>query len=188
VTQPLQRRVLLRDEIETPLGRLVVLAEETGALRLVGWLDDHDRAHRDLAGYATDTRFELRSAPNPGGASVALLAYFDGVLDAIDRLQVADFGTPFQQRVWRELRTIRNGETQSYAALAQRIGAPNAMRAVGLANGKNPINLVVPCHRVIGANGNLTGYGGGLTRKRWLLTHERALPAIELPFAELPRS
>ena len=183
MTSPLP---LLRDELDTPLGRLIVITEETGALRMAGWLDTHDRASHQLAGYLDETRFVLRAAPNPGGASRALAAYFEGELAAIDALVVADIGTPFQRQVWRGLRKIPCGKTLSYAELAGRISHPTAVRAVGLANGANPIGVVVPCHRVIGANGTLTGYGGGLHRKRWLLAHERALPELELPFAGAP--
>lgn len=101
-----------------------------------------------------------------------LQAYFAGELRDFD-LPLAAEGTPFQQRVWRALCDIAYGETISYGELARRIGQPTASRAVGLANGQNPIAIVVPCHRVIGADGSLTGYGGGLERKRWLLAHER---------------
>ena len=101
-----------------------------------------------------------------------LQAYFAGALREFE-LPLAAAGTPFQQRVWRALCEIPYGETISYGELARRIGQPKAARAVGLANGRNPISIVVPCHRVIGANGSLTGYGGGLERKRWLLAHER---------------
>jgi methylated-DNA-[protein]-cysteine S-methyltransferase len=100
-----------------------------------------------------------------------LQAYFAGELREFE-LPLAAEGTPFQQRVWRALCDIPYGETISYGELARRIGQPTASRAVGLANGQNPIAIVVPCHRVIGANGTLTGYGGGLERKRWLLAHE----------------
>jgi len=103
-----------------------------------------------------------------------LEAYFDGELSALDTIPVLAKGTPFQQQVWTALRTIPAGTTLSYSALAQQIGRPTAVRAVGLANGSNPIGVVVPCHRVIGANGTLTGYGGGINRKSWLLTHEGA--------------
>ena len=100
-----------------------------------------------------------------------LQAYFAGELRDFE-LPLAAEGTPFQQHVWRALCDIPYGETISYGELARRIGQPKASRAVGLANGQNPISIVVPCHRVIGANGSLTGYGGGLERKRWLLAHE----------------
>jgi methylated-DNA-[protein]-cysteine S-methyltransferase len=104
--------------------------------------------------------------------SSALSAYFDGELSAIDRLTVATGGTEFQKSVWRALRAIPCGETISYATLAERVGRPKAVRAVGHANGDNPVSVVVPCHRVIGTSGSLTGYGGGIARKRWLLAHE----------------
>jgi methylated-DNA-[protein]-cysteine S-methyltransferase len=105
-------------------------------------------------------------------------AYFAGNRAALDDLQTATNGTPFQRKVWAALRTIEAGETVSYGTLAVRIGQPTAARAVGLANGQNPIAIVVPCHRVIGADASLTGYGGGIERKRWLLAHEAcaALP------------
>ncbi|HMA45123.1 MAG TPA: methylated-DNA--[protein]-cysteine S-methyltransferase, partial [Gemmatimonadales bacterium] len=95
---------------------------------------------------------------------------------AVFDLPLAAAGTPFQQRVWRALRQIPFGATESYAGLARRLGAPAAARAVGAANGQNPIPIIVPCHRVIGADGDLTGFGGGLERKRWLLAHEGAIP------------
>ena len=96
-------------------------------------------------------------------------------LDALDTLPVDAGGTPFQREVWTALRAIPAGTTWSYKRLADRIARPAAVRAVGLANGANPLGIVVPCHRVIGADGSLTGYGGGLARKRWLLEHEGAL-------------
>lgn len=175
---------LLRDEIDTPLGRLVLLTDEAGALHQVGWVDGHRRAtRRGLATDAIDPRQRVSAADDPGGASAALSRYFAGELTAIDGLAVASIGTPFERDVWRVLRTIPCGVTLSYAELALQIRRPSAVRAVGLANGANPICIVVPCHRVIGADGTLTGYAGGLERKRWLLAHERALPALELPFA-----
>ena len=174
---------LLRDELDTPIGRLALLANEAGELHMVGWVDERRRVTRGLMPGAVDARYRVLAASNPGGASDALRAYFDGELAAIDALPVASIGTPFQREVWRALRQIRCGSTLSYGELARRIANPSAVRAVGLANGQNPIGVVVPCHRVIGADGTLTGYGGGIERKRWLLAHERALPALELPFA-----
>jgi methylated-DNA-[protein]-cysteine S-methyltransferase len=179
---------LLRDELETPIGRLALLVDESGALHQLGWLDERRRATRALAPGAIDPQRRICNAHNPGGASEALSAYFAGDLAAIDTLAVASIGTPFQREVWHALRAIRCGSTLSYGELARRIRHPNAVRAVGLANGQNPIGIVVPCHRVIGADGTLTGYGGGLDRKRWLLAHERALPALELPFPARPIS
>ena len=100
--------------------------------------------------------------------------YFRGQLDALDSLPVDTGGTPFQRRVWEVLRTIPAGKTLSYLEVARRMGAAEAVRAVGAANGANPVAIVIPCHRVIGADGRLVGYGGGLDRKRWLLAHEKA--------------
>jgi methylated-DNA-[protein]-cysteine S-methyltransferase len=102
----------------------------------------------------------------------AVEAYFGGDLTAFDAVVVKTGGTVFQQAVWAALRAIPAGETRSYGQLAAAIGSPRAVRAVGLANGSNPVGVIVPCHRVIGANGTLTGYAGGLERKRWLLAHE----------------
>jgi len=117
---------------------------------------------------------ELTPATGVSAARRALEAYFAGDLSAIDDLPVMTTGTAFQSEVWAALRDIPAGSTTSYGALAARIGRPKAVRAVGLANGANPIGVVVPCHRVIGADASLTGYGGGLDRKRWLLAHEGA--------------
>lgn len=161
---------LLLDYVETPLGRFVLVADEDGRLRAAGWVDSHARMERQLCAYSAERSISL--TPNPGGCSAVLRAYFAGDLGAIDRLPVAAGGTDFQRAVWRALREIPYGETRSYAALARHIGHPAAVRAVGLANGSNPIAIVVPCHRVIGSDGSLTGYGGGLPRKRWLLEHE----------------
>lgn len=113
------------------------------------------------------------AAPFPE-AKRQLDAYFAGTLTRFD-LPLSAPGTPFQRRVWEELRRIPYGQTVSYGELAERIGSPNASRAVGLANGRNPLFLVVPCHRVIGANGKLTGYGGGISRKAALLDYEAAV-------------
>ncbi|HVL68709.1 MAG TPA: methylated-DNA--[protein]-cysteine S-methyltransferase [Vicinamibacterales bacterium] len=122
--------------------------------------------HRWYPGEAVEHRRD------PAGAATALAKYFSGRLDAFDGIEVELNGTAFQQRVWTALRSIRPGRTASYADIAGLIGAPSAVRAVGAANGANPIAVVVPCHRVIGSNGTLTGYGGGLRRKEWLLRHE----------------
>jgi methylated-DNA-[protein]-cysteine S-methyltransferase len=175
---------LLLDEIETPLGSLVMVVDETFALYQLAFRDGHRKRERSPS---AATEAAATHASNPGGVSDALRAYFDGELSAIDELVDNVVGTPFQRRVWAALRTIPCGTTLSYSELARRIGNPGAVRAVGLANGANPVSIVVPCHRVIGADGTLTGYGGGLERKRWLLAHERALPKLELPFAESTR-
>lgn len=115
------------------------------------------------------------SAADPFGLVSRIRAYFAGQLSAIDDIETDGGGTAFQRRVWAELRLIPTRVTISYAELARRLGDPKATRAVGTANGRNPISIVVPCHRVIGADGSLTGYGGGVDRKRWLLVHEGAL-------------
>ena len=114
----------------------------------------------------------LRTRAPFDAAREQLDAYFAGELEAFD-LDLAPHGTPFQLRVWDELRRIPFGQTISYSQLARRLGDAKLVRAVGLANGRNPISIIVPCHRVIGASGNIVGYAGGLDRKRWLLAHER---------------
>jgi methylated-DNA-[protein]-cysteine S-methyltransferase len=161
------------DSIDTPIGRLFIVADDSGNLRSAGWIEhEADVLHQLQAYYGADG-FEIQSSYNPHGLSDAFRNYFAGQLNAIDRLPVETGGTSFQRDVWRELRKIPCGTTISYAELAHRISRPNAVRAVGLANGSNPVPIVVPCHRVIGSDGSLTGYGGGLERKRWLLQHEK---------------
>lgn len=167
---------LFIDRIDTPLGELSVVADEDGNLRATTWSDYASYLRPSLALHYGINGFTVEPAHNPGSLTAAIARYFTGELTAIDALPVETAGTPFQREVWRALREIPCGSTISYAALAQRIGRPNAVRAVGLANGSNPVGVVVPCHRVIGSNGSLTGYGGGVERKRWLLRHERALP------------
>jgi methylated-DNA-[protein]-cysteine S-methyltransferase len=157
---------LLVDHIDSPVGNLAIVADEEGRLRAVGFREGHPRMDRLL-------ERTLMPARNPGGLSAALERYFAGDLGAIEGLPLVMEGTDFQCRVWRALQEIPCGETRSYGDIARRIGNPAAVRAVGLANGKNPIGIVVPCHRVIGQNGTLTGYGGGIERKRWLLAHEQ---------------
>ena len=163
---------LLIDRMETPIGELLVVADHNGNLRAVDWTDHETRMRRLLRLHYGEDGFRLEPARNPSRLTDAIRRYFAGELTAIDTLPVQTAGTPFQRNVWRALRQITCGSTLSYAKLAERIGRPSAVRAVGLANGSNPIGVVVPCHRVIGANGSLTGYGGGMERKRWLLEHE----------------
>jgi methylated-DNA-[protein]-cysteine S-methyltransferase len=165
------------DRFATPLGELAIVADDAGRLRAVEWTDQDDRLQRSLRVQYGADGFALIRTRNPAGLSGAIRAYFAGELHAIDALPVATGGTPFQKSVWRALRQIPCGETISYGALAKRIGRATAIRAVGHANGDNPISIVVPCHRVIGSNGTLTGYGGGIERKRWLLAHERGASA-----------
>jgi methylated-DNA-[protein]-cysteine S-methyltransferase len=166
---------LLVDRLQTPIGELLIVADRDGNLRTIDWTDHEARMRQLLDRYYGKGGYTLEAARDPGGLTRAMRAYFEGDLDVIDKLPVETPGTPFQRSVWRALRKIRRGRTISYAELARRIGKPKAVRAAGLANGQNPISIVVPCHRVIGSNGTLTGYGGGLPRKKWLLEHEGAL-------------
>jgi methylated-DNA-[protein]-cysteine S-methyltransferase len=148
---------------ESPIGRLLLTSDGTA---LTGLYMEPSRKAQCTDGWIEDVTVA------PLSATVRQLTeYFDGTRREFDlplRLQ----GTVFQQRVWRQLTEIPYGQTWSYGQLAQRIDKPSASRAVGLANGRNPISILVPCHRVIGADGSLTGYGGGIERKRWLLVHE----------------
>ena len=163
---------LLIDRINTPIGEMILVADCDGNLRAIDWIDHEPRMHNFLRRHYGKEGFKLTPTRNPDGLSRAISNYFAGDLTAIDTLPVKTNGTSFQRQVWHALRQIPLGTTISYGELAKRIGRPTAVRAVGLANGSNPIGIVVPCHRVIGSNGSLTGYGGGMERKRWLLEHE----------------
>jgi methylated-DNA-[protein]-cysteine S-methyltransferase len=163
---------LLIDRLATPIGELIVLADRNDKLRAIDWTDHEARLKHLLDRFYGKARYTLAPARDPGGLTSAMRRYFAGDIAILRSLPVATSGTPFQTSVWRALRRIRDGTTISYAELATRIGKPRAVRAAGLANGQNPISIVVPCHRVIGSNGSLTGYGGGLARKQWLLAHE----------------
>ncbi|MDH0681174.1 methylated-DNA--[protein]-cysteine S-methyltransferase [Achromobacter animicus] len=164
----------LLERVPTPIGRMLVLTDAQAHLRAVDWEDYESRMHLLLQRQYGQGAVQLQDAAQPSQASRALQAYFDGDVNAISDLPVAFGGTRFQQQVWHALRGIEGGSTISYGTLATRIARPTAVRAVGLANGANPVGIVIPCHRVIGANATLTGYGGGLHRKRWLLAHEAA--------------
>jgi len=165
------------DRVATPIGILILVADDDGRLRAVDWIDHEPRMLDLLRRQYRGMELAMAPARNPAGLSDAFAAYFAGDLGAIDGLPVANGGTAFQRAVWQELRRIPCGETTTYRELAGRIGRPMAVRAVGHANGANPISVAVPCHRVVGSDGSLTGYGGGIERKRWLLAHERALPS-----------
>jgi methylated-DNA-[protein]-cysteine S-methyltransferase len=162
------------DRIDTPIGEMIIVADHDGNLRATDWTDHEARTHNFLRLHYGKDGFTLTPARNPNGLSHAISSYFAGDLTAIDNLPVRTNGTPFQRQVWQALREIPLGTTISYGELANRIGRPTAVRAVGLANGSNPVGVIVPCHRVIGSDGSLTGYGGGMERKRWLLEHESA--------------
>ena len=169
------------DRIETPLGEFFIVTDENGTLRLTTWADYETDLRPSLEHRYGKNGFTIEPGRHSGGPAESITRYFAGDLSAIDTLPVQTAGTPFQEQVWRALREIPCGTTISYATLAARIGRPSAIRAVGLANGSNPVGVVVPCHRVIGSDGSLTGYGGGIERKRWLLRHEHAL-ASDLGF------
>ena len=162
---------LILARIPTPIGVALVVTDAQDRVRAFDWADYEPRMRR-LLRLHYGPGLDPRAGASPLRLVQALDRYFAGDLFTIDDLPTATAGTTFQRAVWAALRQIPVGETTSYSALAARIGRPNAVRAVGLANGSNPIGLVVPCHRVIGASGALTGYGGGLDRKRWLLAHE----------------
>ena len=162
------------DRIGTPIGAITIAADQEGNLRVSLFAEDEEIVRRYLRLQCGSQSFGLEHVANPHGLSVAITSYFAGKLDVIDRVPVDTGGTSFQQKVWRALRDIPCGSTTSYGRLAKQIGHPAAVRAVGTANGANPVAVVLPCHRVIGANGSLTGYGGGIERKRWLLNHEQS--------------
>jgi methylated-DNA-[protein]-cysteine S-methyltransferase len=164
---------LFIDTLETPIGTALVVTDEKGVLRAFDW-SDHDARLRRLMGRYYGAKIPILDGAAPPALRTALQTYFGGDIHALEGLSWEAAGTPFQLSVWRALCDIPVGETISYAELARRVGRPKAVRAVGLANGANPVGLIAPCHRVIGANGTLTGYGGGLHRKRWLLRHEGA--------------
>lgn len=157
--------------IESPIDALLVTRSEAGITSI--WMTPHRGVDGPDASWTRDDPAfaDLRSQ---------LAAYFAGELTHFDLPLDLSSGTAFQQRVWQELQQIGYGTTTSYGEVARRLGlVPGASRAVGLANGRNPVSVVVPCHRVIGASGNLTGYGGGLDRKRWLLSHEASRSSSE---------
>lgn len=166
--------------IDTPIGAMRVVTDEHEQLRALDW-DDHElRLQRLLARHYGPNAVTLVSGAAPRCVRDPIEAYLGGDLRAIEQIRVHTAGTAFQRAVWAELRNIPAGRTLSYGQLAARIGHPRAVRAVGLANGANPVGVVVPCHRVIGADGSLTGFGGGLPRKQWLLTHEGVLAPKQL--------
>ncbi len=168
------------DRLASPIGDMLIVADREGNLRATFWTDHDADVRGFLQRQYPGVPIEMEPAANPHGLTHAISAYFAGDLHAIDTLPVKTAGTAFQHAVWDALRDIPCGATISYGELARRIGRPDAVRAMGSANGSNPIGVVVPCHRVIGANGSLTGYGGGLERKRWLLDHERQMHLLDV--------
>jgi methylated-DNA-[protein]-cysteine S-methyltransferase len=162
------------ERIPTPTGSMLLLTDEQEQLRALDWEDHEARMHRLLGLHYGAGFTRLEPSPRISDARRAVEAYFAGELPAIEALGVRTAGTAFQREVWTALRAIPLGEVTTYGRLAVTVGRPKAVRAVGLANGANPVALVLPCHRVIGANASLTGYGGGVERKLWLLKHEGA--------------
>ncbi len=172
--------MILVTTLDSPIGPLT-LAARGDRVCLLHFGEEDRLVRRTLERwYPGDA---IAGGRDPGGAAGALRAYFDGDLGGLDEVAVELNGTAFQKQVWEALRTVKTGTTAAYVDIARTIGAPTAVRAVGAANGANPVALIVPCHRVIGSNGSLTGYGGGLDRKRWLLQHEGCISA-PLGFSE----
>jgi methylated-DNA-[protein]-cysteine S-methyltransferase len=163
---------LLTDRIATPISEMVLIARD-GVVLLLEFDDSKDRYMREIKARFGDE--ELQQVSNPFGFSDIVQDYFAGHPHAIDTLNADGGGTDFEKKVWAELRAIPCGASKSYGEIARKLGDINLSRAVGTANGKNPIAIIVPCHRVIGSNGTMTGYAGGLHRKQWLLRHEGAL-------------
>jgi len=158
------------DRWSSPIGVILVVSDADGIVRALDFEDYENRMHQLLRLRWGD--YALAKGSAPAVAIRALKAYFDGDLGATSTVPIHAGGTAFQRDVWEALRAIPAGTTTSYGRLAAKLGRPKASRAVGLANGSNPISIVVPCHRVIGSDGTLTGYGGGLARKQWLIKHE----------------
>jgi len=163
-----------QERFDTPTGWMLIVTDVGQRLRAAEWEDKAHRLERSLRLHYGEQGFQLQTLQVKSAARLALEAYFAGELAAIEVIHTQTRGTDFQRSVWSALRKIPMGTTVSYGQLAVKIGRPAAVRAVGAANGANPIPVIVPCHRVIGADASLTGFGGGLERKRWLLAHERA--------------
>lgn len=158
------------DRLQTPIGTALLVTDADGVLCALDW-DDHEQRMRELLRLQHGA-VALKEAPAPGEMRAALSAYFAGDLSSLSSVKWRIAGTPFQRKVWTALAGIPPGTTVSYGALAARLNVVKAVRAVGHANGANPISVVIPCHRLVGADGSLVKYGGGLQRKRWLLAHE----------------
>jgi methylated-DNA-[protein]-cysteine S-methyltransferase len=158
------------DRLPTPIGTVLLVTDADGFLRGLDW-EDHAPRLQGLLRLQYGA-IELQEARAPHAVRSALSGYFKGDIDRLDGIEWRVAGNAFQSKVWNALPKIRPGKTMSYGAMAARLGSPKAMRAVGHANGSNPISVVVPCHRLIGADGSLVKYGSGLERKRWLLQHE----------------
>jgi methylated-DNA-[protein]-cysteine S-methyltransferase len=161
---------LIRSWLETPVATLQIIVDPDDVLRVLDFDNDSPRTRRLMAIHYGDV--PVVEGETPPAIRAALDRYFAGDMAALADIPWRVAGTDFQRQVWQALTEIPAGETRTYSQQAARIGRPTAVRAVGLANGANPVGIVIPCHRVIGSGGSLTGYGGGLERKRWLLAHE----------------
>jgi methylated-DNA-[protein]-cysteine S-methyltransferase len=171
---PVTPQTLYADRLESAIGTLILIHDREGHMRALDFHDFESRMRRLLRFHygAEGNDFAIEDRAAPTAIRRAISDYFLGDLCSIDSIPVTTGGTSFQREVWAALRTIQAGTTLSYGALARQLGRPKSVRAVGLANAANPVAIVVPCHRVIGSDGSLSGYGGGISRKRWLLVHE----------------
>jgi methylated-DNA-[protein]-cysteine S-methyltransferase len=160
----------LLDRLKTPIGPSLLVTDADGTLRAFDWEDHAARVTQLLR--LQYGAVVLRDAGAPEAIRAALSGYFEGDLASLNIIEWRVAGTPFQRKVWTALPNIPPGTTMTYGALAVQLGMPKAVRALGHANGSNPLSVVVPCHRLIGADGSLVKYGSGLARKRWLLAHE----------------
>ena len=172
------------NKVDSPLGKILVVTKGSDVCAL-DFADHEQRMRQILQSHYGD--FSLITASDSLGICDRIQAYFSGNYESLATISVNPRGTPFQQKVWSRLREIPVGKTLTYGELAMQLGNPNASRAVGMANSRNPVAIVIPCHRVIGANAKLTGYAGGLARKQWLLKHEGVALAdtsgqLPLPF------
>lgn len=163
---------LFLHRVPSPIGVILLVTDSQDRVRALDF-EDYELRMRSLL-TTHYGHYSLSDATSPASAGPALLRYFAGELDALQGIDVATNGSEFQQRVWAALRQIPPARMTTYGKLATQLGQHNGARAVGSANGANPIAIIVPCHRVVGANGKLTGFAGGLERKAWLLGHERA--------------
>jgi methylated-DNA-[protein]-cysteine S-methyltransferase len=170
----------MRQTVPTPIGGLTLVVCED-RLCMAEFSDCEHRMAKWLEKRMAKSKGALADGAVPPSFAQGFAAYFDGDVAALDWLEVEFSGTDFQNGVWSALRGIPPGRTFAYSAFAERLGRPQAARAVGHANGSNPLSIVVPCHRLVGADGALTNYGGGLWRKRWLLDHEFASGAFPTP-------
>ena len=186
---PVTPQTLYTDRLESTIGTLLLIHDRAGHVRALDFHDFESRMRRLLRLHygAEGNDFAMEDRAAPAAIRRAISDYFSGDLCAINSIPVTTGGTSFQREVWAALRTIQAGTTLSYGALARQLGRPKCVRAVGLASAANPVAIVVPCHRVIGTDGSLTGYGGGIRRKRWLLIHE-GIALEKLATRRIPRA